>query len=416
MTPPRSDSRRAGILRPAVLDSLVTELGHRRDRRSRAHDALARSRRPARAPACCRSTRCRRASRRPYSALSAMAIDPQFITLDAVEDFAAIGGEAALEPELRARLDAARAARAIDYAAVRRLKRDGAAPCVRALPRTEWRGETHARVPVPRLRRRTGVVARRLRAVPRAARALRRAAVDRLAGAAARHASRGARSAARRAGRRGPVPPVPAVDCRRSVGAPRAHVPAASRCSATCRSWSARDSADVWARQDEFRLDAVGRRAAGRLQRDRAGLGAAGLPVGRARRARFRLAAPARPPQRRPLRRLSRRSPRRLLPHVLPAASAAAEGAFTPADEAAQTALGERVLDVFREPAPRSSPRISASFPTSCASRWRGSASRATRCFAGSGAGTCRASRSRIRRAIPRCRWPRRARTTPSRW
>ena len=47
----------------------------------------------------------------PYSALSAMAIDPQFITLGDVEDFAAIGGERALEPEWRARLDAVRSAR-----------------------------------------------------------------------------------------------------------------------------------------------------------------------------------------------------------------------------------------------------------------------------------------------------------------
>src|SRR5215813_11860309 len=58
----------------------------------------------------------------PYSALSAMAIDPQFITLDHIEDFAAIGGEGALEPELRARLDAARVATRIQYAEVRGLK------------------------------------------------------------------------------------------------------------------------------------------------------------------------------------------------------------------------------------------------------------------------------------------------------
>jgi 4-alpha-glucanotransferase len=55
----------------------------------------------------------------PYSALSAMAIDPQFITLAAVEDFAAIGGEDALDPEWRARLAAARAASAVDYDSVR---------------------------------------------------------------------------------------------------------------------------------------------------------------------------------------------------------------------------------------------------------------------------------------------------------
>ena len=58
----------------------------------------------------------------PYSALSAMAIDPQFITLDRVEDFAEIGGEAALEPELRTRLDAVRVAPRIQYAEVRALK------------------------------------------------------------------------------------------------------------------------------------------------------------------------------------------------------------------------------------------------------------------------------------------------------
>ena len=46
--------------------------------------------------------------------------------------------------------------------------------------------------------------------------------------------------------------------------------------------------------------------------------------------------------------------------------------------------------------APRSSPRISASSPTSSASRSRGCRCPATRCFAGSASGTSRASRSRI--------------------
>lgn len=58
----------------------------------------------------------------PYSALSAMAIDPQFITLEHLEDFAALGGEQGLEPELRARLDRARVAPLVDYANVRHLK------------------------------------------------------------------------------------------------------------------------------------------------------------------------------------------------------------------------------------------------------------------------------------------------------
>jgi 4-alpha-glucanotransferase len=58
----------------------------------------------------------------PYSALSAMAIDPQFITMDAVEDFAAIGGERSLPAAARERLDAARQSPVVDYATVRDLK------------------------------------------------------------------------------------------------------------------------------------------------------------------------------------------------------------------------------------------------------------------------------------------------------
>jgi 4-alpha-glucanotransferase len=58
----------------------------------------------------------------PYSALSAMAIDPQFLTLEDIEDFAEIGGEASLEADLRARLDAARIAPRILYSEVRYLK------------------------------------------------------------------------------------------------------------------------------------------------------------------------------------------------------------------------------------------------------------------------------------------------------
>src|SRR5215813_5410399 len=51
----------------------------------------------------------------PYSALSAMAIDPQFIALHELEDFAAIGGEDALDAGARRRLDAARVTPTIDY-------------------------------------------------------------------------------------------------------------------------------------------------------------------------------------------------------------------------------------------------------------------------------------------------------------
>ena len=54
----------------------------------------------------------------PYSAISAMAIDPIFIRVPAVPEFAALGGEAALSPR-RSRARSPRSARAprIDYAA-----------------------------------------------------------------------------------------------------------------------------------------------------------------------------------------------------------------------------------------------------------------------------------------------------------
>jgi 4-alpha-glucanotransferase len=60
----------------------------------------------------------------PYSALSAMAVDPIFIAVGAVEDFAEHGGEGALTPEQRHALDRARRADAVDYESVRALKAD----------------------------------------------------------------------------------------------------------------------------------------------------------------------------------------------------------------------------------------------------------------------------------------------------
>jgi 4-alpha-glucanotransferase len=58
----------------------------------------------------------------PYSALSAMAIDPQFIALADVEDFAAVGGEASLEQDARAALAEARRSPRVQYGPVRALK------------------------------------------------------------------------------------------------------------------------------------------------------------------------------------------------------------------------------------------------------------------------------------------------------
>jgi 4-alpha-glucanotransferase len=78
----------------------------------------------------------------PYSALSAMAIDPQFVTLDAVEDFEALGGEARLEPDLRDRLAAVRIAPTIQYAAVRQLKHVVLRRCFAHFRDAEWNNDT----------------------------------------------------------------------------------------------------------------------------------------------------------------------------------------------------------------------------------------------------------------------------------
>ena len=58
----------------------------------------------------------------PYGSISAMAIDPQYISLDAMEDFVSLGGEASLDADQRARLERARTAPSIDYRVIRELK------------------------------------------------------------------------------------------------------------------------------------------------------------------------------------------------------------------------------------------------------------------------------------------------------
>jgi 4-alpha-glucanotransferase len=80
--------------------------------------------------------------RSPYSALSAMAIDPQFISLGQLEDFTAAGGEAQLNPEQRRRLDDARAARSIDYPAVRDLKQAALRQSFARFKGEEWTAGT----------------------------------------------------------------------------------------------------------------------------------------------------------------------------------------------------------------------------------------------------------------------------------
>jgi 4-alpha-glucanotransferase len=74
----------------------------------------------------------------PYGAQSAMAIDPIYIGLDHVPDFALAGGLAALGGEARRDLDAARAAGRVDYPRVRRLKHAALDLAFDRFHRDEW--------------------------------------------------------------------------------------------------------------------------------------------------------------------------------------------------------------------------------------------------------------------------------------
>ena len=152
----------------------------------------------------------------PYSALSAMAIDPVFIALRDVEEFAEAGGEAALDPADRARLEGARRRAAVDFRTVRALKRVALHLAFHVFRRTACGGDG-ARRRVPGLRGTRALVARRLRPVPCAARRTPRLLLAGLGARAARPRSARARSRAPAARRHHPLLPVSAVAGRHPV-------------------------------------------------------------------------------------------------------------------------------------------------------------------------------------------------------
>jgi 4-alpha-glucanotransferase len=75
----------------------------------------------------------------PYSALSAMAIDPIYIHVPGVEDFEALGGEAALSPDEAGRLGEVRRARIVQYGEVRALKTAALRRAFDRFLKIEWR-------------------------------------------------------------------------------------------------------------------------------------------------------------------------------------------------------------------------------------------------------------------------------------
>jgi 4-alpha-glucanotransferase len=78
----------------------------------------------------------------PYSALSAMALDPVFITVPAVAEFAALGGEGGLDAAMRGTLAHVRARPDVDYWAVRILKDRALRLCFGRFREVEWSRDT----------------------------------------------------------------------------------------------------------------------------------------------------------------------------------------------------------------------------------------------------------------------------------
>src|SRR5688572_17840655 len=78
----------------------------------------------------------------PYSPISAMAIDPIYISLAAVPEFAALGGEASLSYSERALLAHVRRADRVDHVSVRTLKTAALQRAFDRFHETEWERET----------------------------------------------------------------------------------------------------------------------------------------------------------------------------------------------------------------------------------------------------------------------------------
>ena len=174
----------------------------------------------------------------PYSAMSAMAIDPIFIAPAAVPDVQCPRRRGAAAADERAALDGARSAprRRLRHGPGRQDVR--AARRLRAFPPRRV-GARHA---AARQRLKLFIDARAGGSTTtRSSARCTRARGQRLAGVARRHPRpRSRRARAARAGARDgdPVLLVPAMARRRPVG-PRRGKPARSACSATSRSWSA---------------------------------------------------------------------------------------------------------------------------------------------------------------------------------
>lgn len=78
----------------------------------------------------------------PYSALSALALDPVFLRISDLPDFTALGGTVSLSAEDRDRLESARRAPRVDFRTVQELKQRLLRRCFTRFEHDEWRQGT----------------------------------------------------------------------------------------------------------------------------------------------------------------------------------------------------------------------------------------------------------------------------------
>jgi len=78
----------------------------------------------------------------PYASLSAFALDPVYLSFDQCDDFIAAGGRDALSAETRARLEQASGAKHVDWNAVRAVKTEATALAFGRFLRDEWQQKT----------------------------------------------------------------------------------------------------------------------------------------------------------------------------------------------------------------------------------------------------------------------------------
>lgn len=78
----------------------------------------------------------------PYSPLTAMALDPQYIALRSLVDFQAIGGEASLDEDVRRDLAHARRRKRVDYPRVRAAKRQALKRAFDRFAEEEWKAQS----------------------------------------------------------------------------------------------------------------------------------------------------------------------------------------------------------------------------------------------------------------------------------